>query len=444
MSHADYPPLTPETLARATLTFCLDGADALMYALLKGSGSAGEALELVIASRASGHERDDALHRLDSAFATGLSRWGRKPTTQAFGVFHRALDAWQARLDLLPSLDWRHLDDWFTMDGTQWIIGPDSALWPRQLTDLSTRKDWAPPLCLWGIGDVCALTCCDSPVAMVGSRGVNDYGRGVARDMAAIAASDGHVVVSGGALGADAAAHWGALSAIQTRADGDCGRTVAVFAGGLNHIGPPSNRELFERIESSGGALISELCPGTIPEPRRFLIRNRIIAALASTVVIVQARLRSGALNTAGWANELGRTVAAVPGDITMPHNAGCNRLISRAEAMMLTSTSDIRECCHAPHPPNHLERRQADGSPTESTPDDGLTPSQSALMDAIRFCMKRHAAVTPDALLARLSGQSPDLQPTVARIMADLGALEALGLIECDGTRIIATKRAD
>ena len=106
-------------------------------------------------------------------------------------------------------------------------------------------------------------------------------------------------------MGTDAAAHWGALNALHGRKPGCVGRTVAVFAGGLNHMGPARNRTLFERIESQGGALISELCPGTIPEARRFLLRNRIIAALSSTLVVAQARLRSGALNTAGWACEL-------------------------------------------------------------------------------------------------------------------------------------------
>ena len=192
------------------------------------------------------------------------------------------------------------LADWFTMDGTQWIIGPGHPCWPAQLTDLSIRSDWAPPLCLWVKGDPRALTSCAKPVGIVGSRDVNEYGRYVAHTVAEQAAVDGHLVVSGGAMGTDAAAHWGALNALHGRKPGCVGRTVAVFAGGLNHMGPARNRTLFERIESQGGALISELCPGTIPEARRFLLRNRIIAALSSTLVVAQARLRSGALNTAG------------------------------------------------------------------------------------------------------------------------------------------------
>ena len=91
-------------------------------------------------------------------------------------------------------------------------------------------------------------------------------------------------------MGADAAAHRGALDAMRAYGIGRAGRTVAVFAGGLNHIGPKSNERLFETIISHSGALISELCPGTAPEARRFLIRNRLIAALSSSLIVAQAR----------------------------------------------------------------------------------------------------------------------------------------------------------
>lgn len=148
--------------------------------------------------------------------------------------------------------------------------------------------------------------------------------------------------MSGGALGTDAAAHWGAIQAMDEIGTPLAGRTIAVFAGGLNYIGPKSNERLFETIINHSGALISELCPGTVPEARRFLIRNRLIAALSSTLIVAQARARSGALNTAGWANELNRRVFAVPGDVTMPHNTGCNRLIQEGQASIICSLTDI------------------------------------------------------------------------------------------------------
>ena len=109
-------------------------------------------------------------------------------------------------------------------------------------------------------------------------------------------------------MGIDAAAHWGALEAMNQLGAKVAGRTVAIFAGGLDHCGPTTNMRLFEQICAQHGALVSECTPSTIPEPRRFLLRNRLIAALAYSVVVAQARLRSGALNTAGWANEMNRS----------------------------------------------------------------------------------------------------------------------------------------
>lgn len=144
----------------------------------------------------------------------------------------------------------------------------------------------------------------------------------------------------------------GRRESLHGRMPANVGKTVAVFAGGLNHIGPMRNRTLFERIEAQGGALISELCPGTIPEARRFLLRNRIIAPMSSTLIVTQARLRSGALNTAGWACELLREVYAVPGDINQPCNAGCNKMIGDHRAMILCAATSTEDICHERHKP--------------------------------------------------------------------------------------------
>ena len=333
-----------ETLARAVLTFCLDSADAMMYALVKGTGSAASALQLIADSGPGNHENVTAAActSLDAAFINGVTRWGRTINARGMASFHGSLVSWQQRLASLPSKDPDALRDWFTADGTQWIIAPHHPCWPSQLNDLSLRTDWASPLCLWGKGDPKALVSCPEPVGIVGSRGVSDYGRQSAHELALRMARAGHLVVSGGALGTDAAAHWGAVKAMDEMSAALAGRTVAVFAGGLNHIGPKSNQNLFEQIESHSGALISELCPGTVPEARRFLLRNRLIAALSSTLIVAQARARSGALNTAGWANELNRNLFAVPGDITMPHNTGCNRLIQDGRATIVCSLAVI------------------------------------------------------------------------------------------------------
>lgn len=348
-------PVPPtDTLYRAALTFCLDGADVMMYATLKGAENAESLWHALAQSHPSQPSEicGPALSRIDRMFVDGLTRWGRKASANAMRSFRNALAGWHNRMMDLPSQDIIQLADWFTMDGTQWIIGPGHPCWPSQLADLSIRSDWAPPLCLWIKGDPRALTSCAKPVGIVGSRDVTEYGRYVAHTVAEQAAVAGHLVVSGGAMGTDAAAHWGALNALHGRMPANVGKTVAVFAGGLNHIGPMRNRTLFERIEAQGGALISELCPGTIPEARRFLLRNRIIAAMSSTLIVTQARLRSGALNTAGWACELLREVYAVPGDINQPCNAGCNKMIGDHRAMILCAATSTEDICHERHKP--------------------------------------------------------------------------------------------
>lgn len=351
---ASIPEPDAETLYRAALTFLLDGADAFMVALLKGSPSAEELwclLAETAPNRGEGGAKN-ALGELDRTFATGIARWGRSVTPQAMNAFHSSLARWHARMGEMPSAQVTTLGEWFTAEGTQWIIAPHHRCWPEQLMDLSIRSDWAPPLCLWGKGNPDALVSCPKPIGIVGSRDISDYGRYVAHTVAEQAAAAGHTVVSGGAMGVDAAAHWGALRAAENLPRNHAGSTVAVFAGGLHHMGPLRNKQLFEAIEANHGALISELCPGTIPEARRFLLRNRIIAALSSTLVVAQARLRSGALNTAGWAAELEREVYAAPGDINSPANAGCNAIISQNKAMLLCAATSIEDICHAAHRP--------------------------------------------------------------------------------------------
>lgn len=224
--------------------------------------------------------------------------------------FRNALACWHNRKMTGFSQDIIQLADWFTMDGTQWIIGPGHPCWPSQLADLSIRSDWAPPLCLWIKGDPRVLTSCAKPVGIVGSRDVTEYGRYVAHTVAEQAAVAGHLVVSGGAMGTDAAAHWGAAECAARQNARQCGQNrCRIRRRAQLHIGPMRNRTLFERIEAQGGALISESGFRTIPEARRFLLRNRIIAAMSSTLIVTQARLRSGALNTAGWMRIAARSV---------------------------------------------------------------------------------------------------------------------------------------
>lgn len=344
-------------LARAVLNFAADGPDALMHASLLGSECPLDLCQTLLeispdTSLPISARQSQARTQLDRAFIQGAIRWGRQINSKDMDRFRRVSTTWRSRVESVRNWDADRLKESLTDGGTLWVLTPTSDAWPSQLNDLAQRSDWAPPLCLWGRGNKDSLISCSKPVAVVGSRTCDLYGSYIAHEIGRQAAIQGHLVVSGGAMGADAQAHWGALAARGEEYTGDTGSTVAVFAGGLKRMGPLRNRELFQAIERHGGALISEMHPETIPEGRRFLLRNRIIAALASTIVVAQARYRSGALNTATWGAELGREIYAAPGRIDTPENTGCNRLIHQGKATILISATDVSGICHAPHQP--------------------------------------------------------------------------------------------
>lgn len=156
-------------------------------------------------------------------------------------------------------------------------------------------------------------------VGIVGTRGASAYGRACAQKFAEGLARAGATVVSGGALGIDAAAHTGALSA--------GGRTIAVLAGGVDSVYPAVHAGLFARIRESG-CLVSGFACGTKPAEHKFLLRNDLIAALCSAVLVVEAPPKSGALRTAATAADLGREVFAVPATIDNRAHWGSLNLI--------------------------------------------------------------------------------------------------------------------
>lgn len=188
-----------------------------------------------------------------------------------------------------------------------------------------------PPAVLFARGG--AIDPAGGPVVgIVGTRRPTVQGGAFARALAAALAARGATVVSGLALGVDAAAHRGALDA--------GGRTVAVLAGGVDAPSPLRNRDLADRIVAEG-CLLSEYWPGTRPTPWRFPARNRIVAALSEVVVVVEAGEGSGALITADFALELGRPVLAVPGPPWAAASRGCNELI-RAGAGLCERVDDV------------------------------------------------------------------------------------------------------
>jgi len=210
------------------------------------------------------------------------------------------------------------------------VISRDDPDWPTSLDDLG-----APPIALIGRGVRSALSSFQESISIVGTRNPTEYGVRVAGDFAAGAVDRGWSVISGGAFGIDSAAHRGALLAE--------GKTIAILGGGVNSIFPSGNERLFREIMESG-LLLSEVLPNVHAIPARFLIRNRLIAALSRATVVVEAAFRSGSLRTARDASEIFRPVFAVPGPIHSPTSDGCHRLIGERTAEIVTSIADLME----------------------------------------------------------------------------------------------------
>lgn len=204
-------------------------------------------------------------------------------------------------------------------------LHPGDAAYPAALHDCPD-----PPRTLWGRGD---LSLTRRPcVAIVGTRRATAYAERVTRELGRTLGRAGACVVSGLARGVDASAHLGALEA--------GGATIAVLGTGLDVVYPKGHATLQREIGEKG-LLLSELAPTDPAHGGSFPRRNRIIAALASTTIVVEAGIKSGALITAGHALEMGRTVAAVPGPIDVPQAQGSNELI-RDGAVAITSMADL------------------------------------------------------------------------------------------------------
>lgn len=172
-------------------------------------------------------------------------------------------------------------------------------------------------------------------IAIVGTRKSTSLGEKNAHDISRDLGSSGITIISGLALGIDSAAHGGALSAKA--------KTIAVLGNGVDKIYPAQNENLGNRILAEGGALISEYEPGTPSYKDNFIRRNRIVSGLSKAVVIIEAPERSGALATANFAAEQGRTVFVVPGPINNPNYVGSHALI-RDGATLVTSAEEILE----------------------------------------------------------------------------------------------------
>jgi DNA processing protein len=269
--------------------------------------------------------------------------------------------------------------------------------------DRSHRPDGHPPLALWVIGELTLDAVAGRSAAIVGTRAASSYGEHVAADLATGLAARDVAVISGGAYGIDGVAHRAALAAE--------GLTVAVLAGGVDVRYPAGHAGLLQRI-AEHGLLISEYPPGTRPSRRRFLTRNRLVAALSGATVVVEAGIRSGAANTAAWAETLGRPVGAVPGPVTSATSVGCHVLLRERAATVITRAEEVVE----------LVGRcgeLAPDLPRPSSPLDDLTDAELLVYEAL----PARAARTVDQI-AVACGMPPQ------EVLAPLSMLELAGLV--------------
>jgi DNA processing protein len=363
-----------ERRARVALSFLAKPGDQVLGAALR-TRTASELLALVTGGDAAG----------EALLADGAED----------AALHRAMQRWRDRLGEIPST--ARLAAW--QDSGLRLVIPGDGEWPTQLDDLGDAR----PLLLWLRGSADLRLTWVNSVAIVGSRAATGYGQHVAIELAATIAEKGVAIVSGGAYGIDASAHRGALAAH--------GVTVAVMASGLEFGYPRGHCELFANI-AANGVLVSECPPDRAPTRPGFLIRNRIIAGLTRGTVVVEAALRSGALNTARHARDLCRPVMAVPGPVTSEQSAGCHELIRDYGAMCVTSDSDIAQ--HIALPGWGLFAGLRRGPATER---DLLDPAAVAVLEEVP---------------AR-GGRGP--ASIAARAGVDLDtALRCLGLLAADG----------
>ena len=326
--------------------------------------------------------------RLFSASPEALVANGLAPKTAASFVARRtALDGAPAR----------------ELMATQGItaVAPGDTEFPPLLREIGD-----PPIILFVRGAIAALTP-PLPFAVVGTRRLSTYGETCVRRLVPPWARAGLGIMSGLALGTDAAAHAATLQ--------EHGLTVAVLASGVadNDIGPRTNYPLAQDILDSGGALVSEYPPGMSADKHRFPRRNRIIAGLSRGLVVIEAPERSGALLTAELALQYNRDVFSVPGPITHAGSVGTNKLL-RYGATPVTAAEDVFE--YYGLPPDTPDRRNHNGAPSD--------PAAALILTRLR-----NSPLTADelALTSRPDGEPP---LSASRLLAALTELELTGRI--------------
>ncbi|MEU9060528.1 DNA-processing protein DprA [Streptomyces sp. NPDC048430] len=282
------------------------------------------------------------------------------------------------------------------------FVCPGDREWPSQLDDLGDAR----PIGLWVRGRSDLRLWALRSVALVGARACTPYGAHMAATLAAGLAERGWVVVSGAAFGVDGAAHRGALAA--------GGATMAVLACGVDVAYPRGHAELIGRIVEQG-MVMGELPPSDHPTRSRFILRNRVIAALTRGTVVVEAEYRSGSLVTARNAQRLGRFTMGVPGPATSGLSAGVHELL-RGEGVLVTDAAEISELVG-----DIGELAPARSGPV--LPRDLLDTASARVLDALPG-----TGVMEGRDVARSAGASTD------EALGRLYELHSLGFVEREG----------
>jgi DNA processing protein len=303
--------------------------------------------------------------------------------------FQQAIERWQPRLKSATALLAVRQAARY---GARLLV-PDAPGWPIGLEDLGLHA----PIALWMRGTDDALQALATSIAIVGARAATGYGEYVTMDLTAGLVDRGFAIVSGAAYGIDGMAHRAALASH--------GKTAAFLAGGVDRFYPSGHDALLTRIVEEG-AVLSELPCGQPPTKWRFLQRNRLIAAASQATVVVEAGWRSGSLNTAGHAAEIGRPIGAIPGPVNSAASAGCHRLIRDYDATLVTNADEIVEL-YGGSP--GTSRVVSAGNETSED-----SSEQTRLLDALSFSAPRE--VRDIAARAGLS---------TAAVQSLLGALE-------------------
>lgn len=297
--------------------------------------------------------------------------------------------------------------------GIRFVV-PGDAEWPEPLADLDRIDPLngmvGAPLGLWVRGPLSLAETLRDSVAVVGSRSATTYGTQVASDIAAHLAERGTAVVSGAAYGIDQAAHRGALAA--------SGTTVAVLACGVDRAYPPGHKALLDHVARTG-AIVSDLRPGCAPSRHRFLARNRLIAAMTRGTVVVEAAVRSGALNTASWAHRMQRTVMGVPGPVTSAPSEGVHELVRSGAASLVTRGEHVRDLLAPVGHDTWVPPR------AEDSPFDLLDEVDRRVLEAVPL-----RATATVGSLARTAGLSS------ATTLSSLRRLAAEGWVRAEGRR--------